>query len=75
GGGDGRAGLPAHGGRPGMAALRDAAPVHVESVRRHLVDRLAPQDLAALERIAGRLAQPPADDDHAGPPPAGTGRP
>ncbi|KWV33616.1 MarR family winged helix-turn-helix transcriptional regulator [Micromonospora rifamycinica] len=47
---------------PGLAALRDAAPVHVESVRRHLIDRLAPRDLAALERIAGRLEQPRADD-------------
>ncbi|MEU7958532.1 MarR family winged helix-turn-helix transcriptional regulator [Micromonospora humida] len=59
----------------GMAALRDAAPVHVESVRRHLVDRLAPQDLVALERIAGRLAQPWPDDDPDGSPPAGAGRP
>ena len=54
----------------GLVALRDAAPVHVESVRRHLIDRLAPQDLAALERIAGRLAQPRADHDPDGPPPA-----
>ncbi|WFE26572.1 MarR family winged helix-turn-helix transcriptional regulator [Solwaraspora sp. WMMD791] len=41
----------------GLAALADAAPAHVDSVRRHFIDRLTPKDLAALERIARRLAE------------------
>jgi DNA-binding MarR family transcriptional regulator len=45
----------------GLAALEDAAPVHVASVRRHFVDRLTPQDLDAVERIARRLHDPSAD--------------
>ncbi|HWS34362.1 MAG TPA: MarR family transcriptional regulator [Actinoplanes sp.] len=40
---------------PGLLALENAAPVHVASVRHHLIDRLTPDDLAALERIAERL--------------------
>jgi DNA-binding MarR family transcriptional regulator len=47
----------------GMEALENAAPTHVESVRRHFIDRLAPEDLAAVERIAGRVAEPQAVDD------------
>lgn len=39
----------------GLETLAKAAPTHVESVRRHFVDRLAPEDLAVLERIAGRV--------------------
>jgi DNA-binding MarR family transcriptional regulator len=39
----------------GLDALEDAAPAHVESVRRHFIDRLAPEDLAALEQIARRM--------------------
>ena len=39
----------------GLAVLEEAAPVHVESVRRHLVDRLTADDLAALERIAAKV--------------------
>lgn len=39
----------------GLETLENAAPTHVESVRRHFVDRLAPEDLAVLERIAGRV--------------------
>ncbi|MGC5030673.1 MarR family winged helix-turn-helix transcriptional regulator [Micromonospora sp. DT229] len=42
----------------GLAALEEAAPTHVESVRRHFIDRLTPQDLTAIERIARRLAAP-----------------
>ncbi|MEU5155767.1 MarR family transcriptional regulator [Glycomyces sp. NPDC021274] len=41
----------------GMKALENAAPAHVESVRRHFIDRLEPRDLAALERIAARMDQ------------------
>jgi len=44
----------------GHAALDTAAPVHLESVRRHLIDRLAPKDLIAIEQIAQRLEQPQA---------------
>ncbi|PZG01088.1 MarR family winged helix-turn-helix transcriptional regulator [Micromonospora deserti] len=47
----------------GLDALENAAPAHVESVRRHFIDRLAPEDLAAIEQIARRLAEPQADDD------------
>ncbi|MGW6718834.1 MarR family winged helix-turn-helix transcriptional regulator [Streptomyces sp. NPDC054995] len=40
----------------GWDTLRDAAPSHVASVRRHFVDRLAPDELAALGRIAQKLS-------------------
>jgi DNA-binding MarR family transcriptional regulator len=43
--------LTAHGFR----VLEEGAPAHVASVRRHFIDRLAPQDLAALERIADKV--------------------
>lgn len=36
----------------GWATLREAAPDHVRSVRRHLIDLLGPQDIEALDRIA-----------------------
>ncbi|SDJ43147.1 MarR family winged helix-turn-helix transcriptional regulator [Nonomuraea jiangxiensis] len=39
----------------GLDTLENAAPAHVESVRRHFVDRLTLEDLAALERIARKL--------------------
>lgn len=39
----------------GMDTLESAAPAHVASVRRHFVDRLTPEDLAALEAIARKL--------------------
>ncbi|MFC7216976.1 MarR family winged helix-turn-helix transcriptional regulator [Streptomyces polyrhachis] len=42
----------------GMDTLRQAAPVHVASVRRHFVDRLDPRELAALGRTAARIAEP-----------------
>ena len=41
--------------RHGLEILKNAAPAHVASVRRHFIDRLAPQDLAALERIADKV--------------------
>lgn len=47
----------------GLDALENAAPAHLESVRRHFIDRLAPQDLTALEQIARRLEEPRNDDD------------
>ena len=46
----------------GLDALTSAAPAHVESVRRHFIDRLTPDDLAAIEQIARRLEGPQADD-------------
>jgi DNA-binding MarR family transcriptional regulator len=36
----------------GLDTLDRAAPVHVASVRRHFIDRLPAEDLAALERAA-----------------------
>src|SRR5688500_6082842 len=39
----------------GLATLSDAAPAHVASVRRHFIDRLTPDDLAALEHLARRV--------------------
>ncbi|MFI0722307.1 MarR family winged helix-turn-helix transcriptional regulator [Streptomyces sp. NPDC021224] len=39
----------------GLEVLKSAAPAHLASVRRHFVDRLAPEDLAALERIAAKV--------------------
>jgi DNA-binding MarR family transcriptional regulator len=38
----------------GLDTLESAAPAHVASVRRHFIDRLTPEDLADLERIAGK---------------------
>lgn len=43
----------------GLAALDDAAPVHVASVRHHFIDRLTADDLAALEGIARRIGESP----------------
>jgi DNA-binding MarR family transcriptional regulator len=39
----------------GMAVLEQAAPAHVEAVRRHLLDRLGPEDFATLGRISAKL--------------------
>ena len=39
----------------GLTTLHAAAPAHLASVRRHLIDRLTPDDLTALERIAQHL--------------------
>ncbi|WP_439679426.1 MarR family winged helix-turn-helix transcriptional regulator [Embleya sp. MST-111070] len=39
----------------GLETLENAAPAHVASVRRHFIDRLPPEDLGALERIARKL--------------------
>ncbi|MFD5729329.1 MarR family winged helix-turn-helix transcriptional regulator [Streptomyces sp. NPDC058368] len=41
----------------GRQTLRDAAPHHVASVRRHFVDRLTPDELAALGHIARKLSK------------------
>ncbi|MEV5554755.1 MarR family transcriptional regulator [Nonomuraea wenchangensis] len=42
----------------GLETLEDAAPAHLESVRRHVIDRLSPADLSALEDIARKLEEP-----------------
>lgn len=39
----------------GMAVLERTAPIHVHSVRRRLIDRLEPRDLAAMTRIFGAV--------------------
>ena len=39
----------------GHAALAAAAPVHVESVQRRIFDQLTDDDVAAMERIFGRI--------------------
>lgn len=48
--------------REGMQALENAAPVHLESVRRHFIDHLTAGDLAALEEIARKVEVPQLDD-------------
>ncbi|WP_225627809.1 MarR family winged helix-turn-helix transcriptional regulator [Streptomyces werraensis] len=40
----------------GWDTLREAAPTHLDSVRRHFVDRLEPEELAILGRIAEKIA-------------------
>lgn len=40
----------------GFAAIRAAAPDHVESVRAHLIDLLSPAELAALVSIGAKVA-------------------
>ncbi|MEZ7126869.1 MarR family winged helix-turn-helix transcriptional regulator [Nonomuraea sp. AD125B] len=42
----------------GLETLEDAAPAHLESVRRHVIDRLSPADLSAVEEIARKLEEP-----------------
>ena len=39
----------------GMEQIRAAAPGHVESVRRHFIDLLAPEDLVSLRNISGLI--------------------
>ena len=39
----------------GQATLRKAAPPHVASVRRHMIDLLTAEELAALDSIAGKV--------------------
>lgn len=39
----------------GFAALEAAAPAHVESVRRHLFDRLTPEQVEQLDAICGSV--------------------
>jgi DNA-binding MarR family transcriptional regulator len=56
----------------GFAALAAAAPEHVEAVRRHVIDRLSPQQIGQLEEIctaiiAGLEPCRQTDPDDAGP--------
>lgn len=46
----------------GRRLLQQAAATHVESVRRHLVDRLSDDELVQLGELLGRLAVPLAPD-------------
>lgn len=46
----------------GMALLESAAPAHVASVRRHLVDAAGPADIAALGRVFDAVLDHPRDD-------------
>jgi DNA-binding MarR family transcriptional regulator len=39
----------------GRAALEQAAPLHVASVRRHIIDLLTPGEIATLDTIAGKV--------------------
>jgi DNA-binding MarR family transcriptional regulator len=41
----------------GMERLVEAAPTHVEGVRRHLIDITSPEDLAVIERVFGAVAE------------------
>jgi DNA-binding MarR family transcriptional regulator len=45
----------------GFAALAAAAPGHVECVRRHLLDRLTPAQVAQLRRISEAIREPLAE--------------
>lgn len=54
--------------KAGWAVLREAAPRHVESVRRHLVDLLTPAEIATLDAIADKvIARAVGDAADAGP--------
>ncbi|MGI9092821.1 MAG: MarR family winged helix-turn-helix transcriptional regulator [Mycobacteriales bacterium] len=73
-GGDGR-GLVAVLTDSGLAALRAAAPGHVEQVRAHLFDRLTPAQVAALGEISEAIAAPlRAGRSACGDPPCGAER-
>lgn len=41
----------------GRAAIEEAAPRHVASVREHFIDILTPDELAALEAFSGHVAE------------------
>lgn len=47
----------------GLATLKEAAPAHLASVRRHFIEHLNTQDLAALNRIADKLSAVGGDAD------------
>jgi len=41
--------------RAGLRTIQKAAPLHVESVRRHLIDLLSAKELAALDSISRKV--------------------
>jgi DNA-binding MarR family transcriptional regulator len=43
---------------PGFMVLEKAAPGHLRSVRRHLIDKLTPDEVAALATILPKVAKP-----------------
>ena len=53
----------------GLDTLRNAAPPHVASVRRHMIDLLTPEEVAALDAIAGKVISHLAGESPAGLPP------
>jgi DNA-binding MarR family transcriptional regulator len=46
---------------PGLRLVRDAAPIHLRSVRELVLDRLTATDLRAMARIADKLRVVPSD--------------
>jgi DNA-binding MarR family transcriptional regulator len=54
----------------GRAALRQAAPPHVASVRRHMIDLLTEDEIAALDAIAAKVITHLAADTPAEPQPS-----
>jgi DNA-binding MarR family transcriptional regulator len=54
---DDRRGINAELTDAGVRRLVEAAPTHVEGVRRHLIDIAAPEDLAVIERVFGAVAE------------------
>jgi DNA-binding MarR family transcriptional regulator len=54
---DDRRGIFAELTEAGMRRLVEAAPTHVEGVRRHLIDITSPEDLAVVERVFGAVAE------------------
>lgn len=47
----------------GLAALRSAAPTHVAGVRRHLLDRLTPEQVEQLRVIGEAISKPLMSDE------------
>lgn len=43
--------------RAGLRAIAEAAPVHFEGVRRHMIDLLTPDELAHLDKIAETIVE------------------
>jgi DNA-binding MarR family transcriptional regulator len=51
----------------GRAILREAAPPHVDSVRRNMIDLLTPDEIDALDAIASKVITHLAGQESAGP--------
>ena len=62
---DDRRGIIAELTEAGMGLLNAAAPVHVESVRRAFIDRVAPEDLRALGRAMAAVLEGLSPDSYA----------